>query len=107
MAGNSDEKPKRRRGPGRPFKPGESGNPNGRPPAILSKALLKALGGRYNDKLDNLTALVEAIVKDAIDGDKEMRQLIFDRIEGKTPLSIEGDAAPIVFTLKLGDGDAK
>ena len=32
MAGNSTESSgKKRRGPGRPFKPGQSGNPNGRP----------------------------------------------------------------------------
>lgn len=30
MAANSSEQP-RRRGPGRPFKPGQSGNPSGRP----------------------------------------------------------------------------
>lgn len=31
MAANSQIQPRRRRGPGRPFKKGESGNPSGRP----------------------------------------------------------------------------
>lgn len=31
MAGSSDNGESRRRGPGRPFRPGQSGNPNGRP----------------------------------------------------------------------------
>lgn len=31
MADNSDQSATRRRGPGRPFRPGQSGNPGGRP----------------------------------------------------------------------------
>lgn len=31
MAGNSDKTGKKKRGPGKPFQPGQSGNPSGRP----------------------------------------------------------------------------
>jgi hypothetical protein len=35
MAANSEGTAKKRRGPGRPFVPGQSGNPNGRPKDVL------------------------------------------------------------------------
>jgi hypothetical protein len=34
MAENNDDQPKKRRGPGKPFQKGQSGNPGGRPEAL-------------------------------------------------------------------------
>jgi len=59
MAANSEQKRKRRPGRGRPFQPGQSGNPQGRPKAIFKfgEYLRKFLGdqhpqaGQINEKL--------------------------------------------------------
>jgi hypothetical protein len=42
MAANSEGTAKKRRGPGRPFVPGQSGNPNGRPKDVLAKLMREA-----------------------------------------------------------------
>lgn len=43
MAENSADNPKKRRGPGKPFQPGQSGNPGGRPPKLREiEAMLDA-----------------------------------------------------------------
>jgi hypothetical protein len=59
MAGNNSEKPKRKqRGPGTPWKPGQSGNPRGRPKGIegLAKYLrVKLRNGRVG--ADSLMAI--------------------------------------------------
>jgi hypothetical protein len=58
MAGSSGEQPKKKSGPGRPFKPGQSGNPLGRPKGIegLAKYLrIKLRNGR--EGADSLIAI--------------------------------------------------
>ena len=82
-----DEKP--RRGPGRRFQPGRSGNPNGRPTGARPKALLAldALGeGRAG-------AILEAMAEKAAEGDTAAAGLILGRVwparKGRpTPLSL-------------------
>lgn len=109
MAENSQ--PKKKRGPGRPFAPGMSGNAGGRPKSTLSKTLEKVLGDKYElGKFTNEEALCQAIVKDAINGDREMRNLIWDRREGKVsqPVGFQSpDGSPLKFSLSLGDGAAE
>lgn len=46
--GAADKQPKKQRAPGRPWKPGQSGNPKGRPPKPL------AMADAYNARLDSL-----------------------------------------------------
>ena len=101
----------KRKAPRSAFKPGQSGNPGGRPKSSLSKTIARILTEKFpGSKCTNEEHLARAIVKSAIEGDKDMRHLIFDRLEGKVlqPVGVGGDpdAGPVRFTLSLGDGVA-
>ena len=85
---------------GRPFQPGQSGNPNGRPKSRPFKdALERALSaaGADKDLLDNVAA---ALVSKASEGDVPAIKEIADRLDGKVtqPLSGDEDGPPIKFT---------
>ena len=70
---------------GRPFKPGESGNPSGRPKAdvCLTSLLRAALAERDEDgKRTKARAVIDALVTEACEGRTAALQLIFDRIDG-------------------------
>ena len=71
------------------FKPGESGNPNGRPKKLpgLDKLLAEVLG----DDLSEAKAILEALVIKAKRGNVRAAQLIFNRAFGKetTPLTVD------------------
>ena len=58
------------------WKPGESGNPNGRP----KKG--EALTDKLREKVD-ATELSEWLIKEAKSGDIQAIKYVFDRIEGK------------------------
>jgi hypothetical protein len=75
MAGNAAAK-QRRRGPGRPFEPGQSGNPAGKPRGTRNRAtvLLEAIPD------DDLQAIVTKLVEKAKSGDVVAAKLIFDRV---------------------------
>ncbi len=66
------------------FKPGHSGNPNGRPKKYLT-LLLEEIGAEIEPKSGK--TFKELISRrswvDAINGDKRAIEFIFDRIEGK------------------------
>jgi hypothetical protein len=66
--------PKQRRG--RPFEPGQSGNPRGKAPGTRNRAsvLLDAIGA------EDLTAIVEKVVAKAKDGDLTAAKMILDRL---------------------------
>ena len=56
------------------FKPGESGNPNGRPPGT-------GLSARLRESIrDDLPEVLEAIVRAAKDGDMAAARILLDRI---------------------------
>ena len=82
---------------GTPFKPGQSGNPNGRPKskpfADALKAALKAAG----DDEDTLKLVAAALVTKARTGDVPAIKEIAERLDGKVPQGIiggeEGDPA--------------
>lgn len=97
----------KRRAPKTAFKPGQSGNPSGRPKSTLSKTLALALGKRAKDfEGSNEEAIVEKVVELAKAGDRAMIEFIWDRLEGKVaqPMELGGnDGTPIKFTLALGD----
>lgn len=83
MAENSSEaaKPKRRRGPGRPFAPGVSGNPGGRPKAYADfQELCRA---RSPKALETLDAALDA-------GDVTAARVLLEYAWGKPP-SAPGD----------------
>jgi hypothetical protein len=83
---------------GRPFQPGQSGNPNGRPKSRPFKdALERALNaaGADKDLLDNVAA---ALVSKASEGDVPAIKEIADRLDGKVAQAITGgddDTNPI------------
>ena len=97
----------KRAAPRTAFKPGHSGNPGGRPKSTLGKTLAKVLAEKHKEKPhSNELELVREIVRDAIAGDKDMRLLIWDRMEGKTPQAVDfgSGGQAVKFTLSLGDG---
>ena len=69
-----DKKEKAARGRGRPFQPGQSGNPAGRPKG--SKNLTKLLLERLDDRADEL---IDAIIDRALKGDGAATKIIAER----------------------------
>lgn len=93
-------------GPGKPpkdkqFKPGQSGNPAGRPKKLpqLDKLLADVLG---SIDADNSPAqkILEALAKKAEKGDTRAAEIILDRAYGKAKQSIQVEVDPIK-TLKV------
>lgn len=108
-ASKTENTPKKQRGPGKPFKPGQSGNPAGKPPgaglsllSILKRQL--AEGGKADE-------IVSATIRDALGGDQAARKLVWDRIEGpvRTELTgLDGEALfPAVDLTKLSAAELK
>ena len=69
-----DNRPKQGRGRGRPFEPGQSGNPAGRPKG--SKNLTKLLLERLDDRAEEL---IDALIDRALKGDGAATKIISDR----------------------------
>lgn len=85
---------------GKPFKPGQSGNPNGRPKSKPFKAALqKALDAAGDDK-DMLKLVADALVGKAMMGDVPAIKELADRLDGKVsqPIDGDGEGGPIVMT---------
>lgn len=80
---------------GRPFPPGHSGNPNGRPKAevCLTVLLRAALAERDVDgKRTKARAVIDALVAEACQGRTAAIQQVFDRIDGLLQPILEGPA---------------
>ena len=77
--------------PPKPWKPGESGNPRGRPPG-------RGQSAQFREALaSKLPAILESVVKAAIEGDMTAARLVLDRcMPALKPLesTIEGLALP-------------
>ena len=77
--------------PPKPWKPGESGNPRGRPPG-------RGQSAQFREALaSKLPAILESVVKAAIEGDMTAARLVLDRcMPALKPLesTIEGMALP-------------
>ena len=70
---------------GRPFQPGQSGNPRGRPSAeVCLTALLRAALAEKDveGKRTKARAVIDALVEQALEGKTAAIQQIFDRIDG-------------------------
>jgi hypothetical protein len=111
---NDETEPKRVIG--RPFQPGQSGNPNGRPKSKpFKRALSEALKAAEDDS-DILKAVALALVAKAKDGDVPAIKEIADRLDGKVtqPIGGDEDAGPItvqaivrkIIDPKLGSTDS-
>lgn len=84
---------------GRPFQPGQSGNPSGRPKTRPFKdALQKALQDAGDDS-EALKTVAIALVLKAQGGDVPAIKEIADRLDGKVtqPISGDEDSAPLVI----------
>ena len=89
---------------GRPFQPGQSGNPNGRPKSKPFKdAIQKALKAADGDE-DMLNAVALALVKKAKEGDVPAIKELADRLDGKVtqPIGGDEDSGPIQFIVSTG-----
>lgn len=76
---------------GKPFQPGQSGNPNGRPKSKpFKEAIQKALKEAGEDK-DQLKLVAVALVAKAMDGDVPAIKELADRLDGKVTQPIGGD----------------
>jgi hypothetical protein len=89
--GNSDPPAPEKRVRGRPFPPGQSGNPGGRPRGSKSlvNLLIEALRKRAKDgkggEKEFYELLAESIVVNAAKGNAALVKLIFDYHEGPPP----------------------
>ena len=89
-----------------PWKPGESGNPKGRP--IGARGLTKQLREALQANDGYLTRwLIAGLVHMAMTK-PEGQKIIWDRMEGKVPLPIIGDEdAPIPVIFQFGENGAR
>lgn len=80
---------------GRPFQPGQTGNPGGRPKERPIRNALKSIveGDKKTvAKLpDDLKAIAQKLIDKAKDGDMAAWKEFADRYEGKVPQAIVGD----------------
>lgn len=86
----------------KPFQPGQSGNPNGRPKklpdldALLAEVLNEEKGG-----IVAAQAILKVIMVKAIKGDLKAAELLLDRAYGKSKNLVDitsgGNAIPIFF----------
>jgi hypothetical protein len=78
-----------------PWKPGESGNPNGRPKG--SRPWYVILRERFEDGKISQADVVDAQIKKAAKGNSKSAELIWDRMDGKAKEthSIEGQTKVI------------
>ena len=83
------------RGKGRPFKPGQSGNPNGRPkkefalPFMLKESSELPASDDPNEQRTRMQAVIDFAWIQAMSGNKDARQWISDRMEGRPWQAIE------------------
>ncbi len=68
-----------------PWKPGESGNPRGRPvgSGMLTDALKRQLDSQIDDGRTKAERLAEVIVSAALEGNAQAWKICWDRIEGR------------------------
>jgi hypothetical protein len=72
------------------YKPGQSGNPSGRPRGLISAALIKQLrksGGK------DLAAIVEGIIRSARRGNPKSFSVIRDSVDGRPLQEVAMDAS--------------
>jgi hypothetical protein len=91
---------------GRPFQPGQSGNPAGRPKSKpFREAIQRALEAAGDDKAA-LQAVASALVGKAMIGDVPAIKEIADRLDGKVtqPIDGDGEGGPVQLTVTWKKG---
>lgn len=83
---------------GRPFQKGQSGNPGGRRPNVLSRAVFAKMTPEQADRI------AEQLIAKAEDGESWAMQMLWERTEGKVPNRNE-DGKPGDFEMDLSDVD--
>ncbi len=84
------------------FKPGQSGNPGGRPKGIFGKAVLRQLRKRAEKGETNLDAVVGAQVDKAIaKGDTRAAEFLRDTVDGRPVAADDAGAADLSITLSF------
>jgi len=83
------------------WKPGQSGNPKGRPPN--KKYISEALRELLESDPELLKELIKAITGKAKKGDVPAFKEISDRVEGKVADKIEGTDTPVTIILKRAE----
>ena len=85
---------------GIPFKPGQSGNPGGRPKTKPFKEAIRRAVEAAGDDTQKLDMLALALYSKALEGDVSALKEIADRLDGKVPQGIVGgdDDEPAVKT---------
>ena len=75
----------------KPFKPGQSGNPKGRPPKerCIPDILLKIGKEQANSEMDKLEAVLRSVYKYALQGKSWAVEFIATRTEGKPKDTLE------------------
>ena len=84
-----------------PWRPGESGNPKGRP--SNRKLFEEALGRAV---VEHAEAIVEALVRRAIEGDGRMMTALLDRLVPRvTRHEVDADGAPSRMVIEFAKPD--
>ena len=84
-----------------PWRPGESGNPKGRP--SNRKLFEEALGRAV---VEHAEAIVEALVRRAIEGDGRMMTALLDRLVPRvTRHEVDADGAPARMVIEFAKPD--
>ena len=88
----------------KPFKKGQSGNPNGRPRKLpeLDKLLADVLG-EEKDGVSAAEAILKALRLKASKGDVRAIELMLDRAYGKAPQTITHEGLPTSVTFNFTD----
>jgi len=79
----------------KPFRPGQCGNPKGRPKKLpeLEKICAKVLGAKSGEsKISAMEQIIKGLVKVAKKGDTRAAQLVMDRAYGKVKESLKIDS---------------
>ncbi len=112
MDENSQEQRKEQRGERpqnrhlKPFPPGVSGNPGGRPKGVsLTARLREALDELDGDK-PKAHKLIDVLMTVAMKGDRQAIKDIMERVDGKVPDRIAGhDGGPLNISLQWEHGN--
>ena len=99
----------KKRGPGRPFRKGQSGNPNGRPKnktsltALLREEIRKICPEDRQDR-SYQELIVTATIRLAMKGNATALALVWERMDGKIPLAVhEPSPGPIHLNVRYVD----
>jgi hypothetical protein len=86
----------------KPFKKGQSGNPNGRPKKLpeLDKLLADVLG-EEKDGMTAAEAILKALRRRAVKGDVRAIEVMFDRAYGKARQTIAADVNHSIAVLNI------